>query len=508
MIKRLLIFILLSAFFTCAQNVVFYEFDNNFSTYSQNEKERIYDNLKRVYIKSIMDSNDSLRYEVLNRLVGGAKELGYDISAYKAELNGLLKYQNITQTVQNKNLQSKTDKYSKQSADTIVYAVDVVNVIQTTEIEQKEESAVSSNISNKLLQIKKDNGSIIFLFDKNIEEKDIKFLNLKGNNIRYIYDVKGIKTNFAVDFKIDGIEDFRISQFDKETVRIVFECKEETNITYNTKDSKLIFSAKEFIGSSSHVDVESSRIKGNKTAVTANALSDKVTPKITISQKTIVIDAGHGGKDGGAVSNKKLEKEAVLQIALLLGAELEKRGHKVFYTRTKDIYLKLQERTKTANDKNADIFISVHANAAPKNSKNNNWQGIETFFLSPSDSVRSKNAAELENQSDIEEMNMYSRQTFLNFLNREKIIASHKLAIDIQQYILTEIKKSYKKVVDGGVREAPFWVLTGAQMPAVLLEVGYITDKTDRERMFDKKFQQILVTGIANGIESYFTKNM
>ncbi|MDR1460650.1 MAG: N-acetylmuramoyl-L-alanine amidase [Campylobacteraceae bacterium] len=498
MIKRLFVFILLLTSFIWAQNTVFNEFDNSFFIYSQNEKERIYDDLKHVYIKSIMDTNDVLKYEALNRLVDGGKELGYDTLVYKKELDELLKNQNIINAA--RKIRIKSDKVINQD-NAVVYAANTVNIIQAAEFEQKEELASPSNTSLKLLQIKKDNGSIIFSFNGNIEKEKIKFLNLKGKSIRYVYDIEGIKTNSAIDFKIDGIKDFRISQFDKKTIRVVFEHEKEINITYSAKDAELIFSAKEFV----HASANNSIKKDNKTT---DAISNKVAPKVAISRKMVVIDAGHGGKDGGAVSNKKLEKDAVLQITLLLGAELEKRGHKVFYTRSKDVYLKLQDRTKTANDKNADIFISIHANAAPKNNKNGNWQGIETFFLSPSDSVRSKNAAELENQSDIEEMNLYSKQTFLNFLNREKIIASHKLAIDIQQYILTEIKKSYTKIIDGGVREAPFWVLTGAQMPAVLLEVGYITDATDRERMFNKKFQQILVTGIANGIESYFAKNM
>ncbi|MDR1284866.1 MAG: N-acetylmuramoyl-L-alanine amidase [Campylobacteraceae bacterium] len=500
MIKRLFVFIFLFISFAWAQNTVFDEFDSSFFAYSPSEKDRIYNSLKHVYIKSIMDTNNTLKYGALNRLIDGGKELGYDTLVYEKELNELLKNKNIIDIT--KNTLTKSDKSSNKSEDdTVVYTVDTVNITQTTEFEQKKEAAAPLNASLKLLQIKKDNGSIIFTFDKKLEKENIKFLNLKGSSVRYVYDIEGIKTNPAIDFEIDGIKDFRISQFDKNTIRVVFEHEKEINITHDLKGAELIFAAKEFV----HVSTNKSAKKDNKTQ---SVTVDKTTPKVVISQKTVVIDAGHGGKDGGAVSNKKLEKDAVLQIALLLGAELEKRGHKVFYTRSKDVYLKLQDRTKTANDKNADIFLSVHANAAPKNNKNGNWQGIETFFLSPSDSVRSKNAAELENQSDIEEMDLYSKQTFLNFLNREKIIASHKLAIDVQQYILTEVKKSYTKVIDGGVREAPFWVLTGAQMPAILLEVGYITDATDRERMFNEKFQQILVTGITNGIESYFAKNM
>ncbi|MDR0580398.1 MAG: N-acetylmuramoyl-L-alanine amidase [Campylobacteraceae bacterium] len=463
MIKKVFAYLLLLICFVHAENVLLDEFDSKFSILTWNEKEHIYDDLKHLYIKSIMDANDTLKYEVLKRLVEISEELSYDTSTYKKELDKLPKYQSIAAIAAQR---------------------------------EKKDTIVSPDVLVKLLQIKVNNGSAVLVFDKKTEKQKIKFLKLKDKSLRYVYDIKGIKTSSAVVPKIEGIKDFRISQFDKETIRVVFEHEKDISIILNLKDKELKFSAKEFAASQAN-----SAKKDDKT------ISATTTPKVKIPKKIIVVDAGHGGKDGGAVSDKKLEKDVVLQIALLLGAELETRGHKVFYTRSKDVYLKLQDRTKTANDKNADIFISIHANAAPKTSKNGIWQGIETFFLSPSDSVRSKNAAELENKSDIEEMNLYSKQTFLNFLNREKIIASHKLAIDIQQYILTEVRRSYKNVVDGGVREAPFWVLTGAQMPAVLLEIGYITDKIDRERMFNKKFQQILTTGIANGIESYFAKN-
>jgi N-acetylmuramoyl-L-alanine amidase len=318
-------------------------------------------------------------------------------------------------------------------------------------------------------------GQVILHFDAT--PPNPKSSVLKGSTTRYIYDVNARK-GAARDVNVTGLKDFRTAQFDKDTLRIVFESERAITIADEVDGATLVFRAAEF----------------------------GAAPLITRPRKTIVIDAGHGGKDVGATSNKKYEKDVTLQIALQLGYELKKRGYTVYQTRSKDVYLKLGQRTKTANDKSADLFVSIHANAAPKKG-GGTWQGVETFFLSPSDSKRSKNAAELENQSDVEEMDFYSKQTFLNFLNREKIIDSHKLAIDIQQYILFSLRQSYSSVVDGGVREAPFWVLTGAQMPAVLLEVGYITDKTDRERMFSTKFQKSLVEGISNGIDSYFIKN-
>lgn len=114
--------------------------------------------------------------------------------------------------------------------------------------------------------------------------------------------------------------------------------------------------------------------------------------------------------------------------------------------------------------------------------------------------------AALENKSDMKEMDYFSKQTFLNVFNREKIIAANKAALDVQQGMLNALRISYK-VRDGGVREAPFWVLVGAQMPSILIEVGYITNPTEAMRMFNITYQTKIAKGIADGIDSYFMKN-
>ena len=113
----------------------------------------------------------------------------------------------------------------------------------------------------------------------------------------------------------------------------------------------------------------------------------------------------------------------------------------------------------------------------------------------------------MENKADINDMNYYAKQSFLSFLNNHKIVASNKLAIDLQQSILLELRRYYRGVVDGGVREGPFWVLVGAQMPAVLIEVGFITNPSEAKRLVSKRYQRKLAKGIADGIERYFLKN-
>jgi len=106
----------------------------------------------------------------------------------------------------------------------------------------------------------------------------------------------------------------------------------------------------------------------------------------------------------------------------------------------------------------------------------------------------------------MEEMDYYSKETFLNVFNREKIVLSNKAAIDIQSNMLKNVKRKYD-VDDGGVREAPFWVLVGATMPSILIEVGYITNPDESDRLFNPHYQKILIEGISDGIDQYFTNN-
>ncbi|PUD61055.1 N-acetylmuramoyl-L-alanine amidase [Helicobacter pylori] len=223
--------------------------------------------------------------------------------------------------------------------------------------------------------------------------------------------------------------------------------------------------------------------------------------------KKIVLDAGHGGKDCGAMSaNLVCEKDIVLEVVKFLHKELKKRGYSVLLTRDKDIYIDLVARTELANKKSADLFISVHANSIPKHSTSN-AHGIETYFLSTARSERARKVAEQENKDDVNLMDYFSKSLFLNSLNTQRLIVSNKLAIDVQYGMLQSIRKNYPDVVDGGVREGPFWVLAGALMPSILIEIGYNSHAIESKRIQSKPYQKILAKGIADGIDSFFSKN-
>lgn len=350
-----------------------------------------------------------------------------------------------------------------------------------------------------ILDVDKISNAVVLNLSDELDEKDItSFTTRDQKYFRQVVSFQGILEGSRKNFSF-GQNAVTVTQYNPKTVRIVLSSTKEFKLFKDLDDKSLTLG----FGSSVSKNASTSSKSTSKTT-SKNVLNSKFK-----SDKIIVLDAGHGGKDSGALSDKKgslKEKDVVLSTTLKLGNELKKRGYKILYTRSSDKFINLRDRTKYANDKRADLFISIHANAAPSASKAKSSEGVETFFLSPARSERSKKAAEKENQGDFEEINYFSKQSILNFLNREKIVASNKLAIDVQKNILTQTRKKYR-IVDGGVREAPFWVLVGAQMPAILIEIGYITHPSEGKRIANKSFQDTLVKGIADGVENYFYNN-
>ncbi|RAZ50424.1 N-acetylmuramoyl-L-alanine amidase [Campylobacter hyointestinalis] len=450
------------------------EFDSKFSTSNKEGKLNIYHNLRGTYIQSIIKDNESLKLETLERLVKSAKELGIDYQSYEKELNTYKKTASQTST--------KKPQIAKK---------------QPIETEQKSEK----NKTFKITQISSDQNKIILNLNSQISMSDIKSFNLGSQNKhRRVYDIEAILIAKSTTIKNSFSDEIRIGQFDKDSVRIVFSNEKKQDISFKIEENKIIF----------FLDGKTALEDTNKKTLKSSSIQQKQTAAIKKSfrqTKTIVLDPGHGGKDAGAVGSRTLyEKNIVLNVALKTGKILKDMGYKVHYTRDKDKFIGLRNRTSFANEKLADLFISIHANAAPNAKKADNMQGIETFFLSPTRSERSMRAANLENKSDTDEMNYFTKLSFLNFLNREKIIASNKLAIDIQTNLLKSVRTKYT-ASDGGVREAPFWVLVGALMPAVLVETGYITHPKEGKLLANDAYATKLAEGIAGGIDDYFLKN-
>ena len=376
-----------------------------------------------------------------------------------------------------------------------------------------------------LASLRGDGDEIVLEFNRDLKRGDYKdFTIASSDNFRFVIDFSARQKSQKTRLKDSFVSDVRVSQYNDKTVRIVLSDPKEFNANVEISGNMMILSTAEGLKAAKSARAEKNKdqksgrkrereqysepqistIDDSQGAKTASVAAGKIYK--STKGKLIVIDPGHGGSDSGAVGNGLKEKNVVLATSKKLGALLTKRGYKVLYTRSTDVFINLRSRTAFAAKKNADMFISIHANAAPNASSALKMSGVETFFLSPARSERSKNAAALENRGDLEDMNTFSKQTFLNFLNREKIISSNKLAIDIQSYMLSSVKKSFSSR-DGGVREAPFWVLVGATMPAVLVEMGYITHPQEGKNLGKSAYQDRIAQGIANGVDAYFQKN-
>lgn len=222
------------------------------------------------------------------------------------------------------------------------------------------------------------------------------------------------------------------------------------------------------------------------------------------SNDLVVIDAGHGGHDSGAYSGGKKEKDIVLQITKRLYKELKSKGYKVVFTRNSDRFLKLGERTRIADHKDAKVFISIHANAIANKSRYNVVEGVETYFLQKTRDERSQRIAARENASVLKGTDKLSQDVIIDaVLNGPKIIHSHKLAIDVQKGMMKNLRNKYPDVKNGGAKPGPFYILVGASRPSILIEVGYLTNPKERARLITSDYQKRIAKGIAEGVDKY-----
>jgi N-acetylmuramoyl-L-alanine amidase len=275
------------------------------------------------------------------------------------------------------------------------------------------------------------------------------------------------------------LKSIRAAQFDKSTVRVVLDLQKIKDYSVSTIEDPV-------------------RIIIDVYGYATKPVSTK---------KKIVIDAGHGGHDPGAIGpNKLYEKDVVLDIALKLKKILSQNPDlEVYLTRDRDVYLKLEERTAIANSKKADLFLSIHANSSPKSAT----KGIETYFLNWTDDDEAMKVAARENRISVEKMRSMKKQMnvldlMLDDLRRDnKREESLKLAHTIQQALVTGIDDNNPVVVDHGVKWALFYVLFRAKMPAVLAEVSFISNPVEERLLSRDGYRKDLAKSLADGITKY-----
>ena len=325
--------------------------------------------------------------------------------------------------------------------------------------------------------------------DTSLHKPQRLYIDLKDSRLG-----KDIKKIIPINDNL--LSDARAGQYTSDLVRVVIDIKSfKTYKIFSLKNPFRIV-----------IDVWGRAAKASRPVVKRDKKGGKIAPgalakQLALGVKRIVIDPGHGGRDFGAPGYLKgvHEKKVVLQLARRLAKKIRDKLHcEVFLTRNGDRNLTLEERTAIANTKNADLFISIHTNAA----RDRRAYGIETFFLNlatDNDAIlvaARENATSTKNISDL--------QTILSdLMQNAKINESSRLAVHVQRSTSRHLKKYYSRIKNKGVKQAPFYVLLGAQMPSILIETAFISNSRECKRITNAKYQDRMVEAIVNGIRQY-----
>jgi N-acetylmuramoyl-L-alanine amidase len=293
------------------------------------------------------------------------------------------------------------------------------------------------------------------------------------------------------------LSDARAGQYSKDTVRVVIDIK-------SSKTFK-IFSLKNpfrVVLDVWGVEKESvAKIPTQKDAEGKKLQPSAIVKQLALGVRRVVIDPGHGGKDYGAPGYIKgvHEKKVVLEIAKMLRQMIRDQIRcDVVLTRNSDKYLSLEERTAIANTQNADLFISIHTNA----SRNRRAHGIETYILNLATDDEAIRVAAMENATSAK--NISDLDSILqDLMNNAKVSESTRLGSYVQQSMSGRLKKKYKNIRSKGVKQAPFYVLLGAEMPSILIETSFISNPQECKRLVNKNYRKHMCQGIVDGIKRY-----
>jgi N-acetylmuramoyl-L-alanine amidase len=303
----------------------------------------------------------------------------------------------------------------------------------------------------------------------------------------------------------------RVGQFKPDVVRVVLD-------TENIKDFKvfpLSDPARLIIDVRGERPVEISRLdpvissKPEQQPETRHEEPPVIEKKSKVSRKSaiakirrIVIDPGHGGHDPGAVGPSGLqEKDVVLSVGLKLRELIrDELGLDVVMTRATDVFIPLEERTAIANKVNADLFLSVHANAA----QNRSATGIETYYLNLAKTEKAAQLAAKENGTSLEKVSVLQAILF-DLMANYKLNDSAHLADEVQKSLHKKIRGRYADVKNLGVKQGPFYVLVGATMPSILVETAFLSNAQEEARLKDPAYLDITAEGILEGVRSYIS---
>jgi len=344
---------------------------------------------------------------------------------------------------------------------------------------------------------------------KRLSDPDRIYFNFENTEL-----AKGLTKNFQLES--DLLKQVRLSQFDPRTSRLVLDLQPENHVEVVARQEK----------SRIIIDVHSNLPKKNlsrqnEAHEVPHKTPNKEVKKLQIAQKPhitakpfrktasskkeipiIVIDPGHGGKDDGAKGQKGLlEKHVNLAVSQRLKKVLEKRyKFNVIMTREDDTFISLKGRGEIANQKGADLFVSVHANAAPRKSA----KGIETYYLGSASSERALSTAARENGKLVQSVSDNQVQKILaSLISTTKMNDSARLAGRVQSQLHKQLSKKYSGVNNLGVKEGPFFVLHDTNMASILVEVGFVTNKQEAARLKKPAYLDRLAEAMAQASYDY-----
>ncbi|HLA51622.1 MAG TPA: N-acetylmuramoyl-L-alanine amidase [Thermodesulfobacteriota bacterium] len=318
--------------------------------------------------------------------------------------------------------------------------------------------------------------------DPNINKPRRFYVDIKNASLS-----RSLKQPTAIDDVF--VKMVRAGWYTKDTVRVVLDIK-------SIEDHK-IFSLPEPFRIVIDITGKKQGSEGAKSKI--EPAKPTLAQQLGLKIKRIVIDAGHGGKDPGAIGKGGLkEKDIVLKIASGLRESLASLGAEIIMTRSDDTFIPLEERAAIANTKEADLFISIHVNA----SHNRKASGVETYFLNLTNDARAMRVAARENAVSTKKMS--DLQYILNDLMKTaKTNESSRLAAAVQGSLVSNLKTKYSDIKGNGVKGAPFYVLVGTHMPSILVEVSFVSNPTEEKRLADNGYIKEIIAGITNGVNRY-----
>jgi N-acetylmuramoyl-L-alanine amidase len=224
--------------------------------------------------------------------------------------------------------------------------------------------------------------------------------------------------------------------------------------------------------------------------------------QLGLKVRRVVIDAGHGGHDSGAIGpGGTREKDVSLALAHRVGELLTAAGMNVLLTRDDDTFVRLEDRARIANEARGDLFVSIHCNSAPTPV----YRGIETYTLNTSSDRYSIRLAARENSSS--ERGISDLQFILaDLATKANTEESQRLATAVQKSVIGNLRARYKSVHDLGTKEALFYVLLGAKMPAILVETSFLSNPEEEKRLASRGYQEDVAQAIATGVQDFLAR--